>query len=142
MDLDGRERSTELFRRELRLWTASHLRHAGFSCCRQRSRGRYSVAAWIDAGSNLWLFGGLDNPSTGFTPYLLNDLWELGVPASPPSFSLAAGNYTGPQTLTITDPSHGAVIYYTTDGSTPSTSSNIYNSAITLSHTATVTAFA
>jgi N-acetylneuraminic acid mutarotase len=114
----------------------------GFPAAGNDPGGRYSVAAWIDAGSNLWLFGGLDNPSTGSTPYLLNDLWELGIAPTAPAFSLTAGTYTGPQTLTITDPSTSAVIYYTTDGSTPSTSSNIYSSAITLKQTATVTAFA
>jgi N-acetylneuraminic acid mutarotase len=114
----------------------------GFPAVGNDPGGRYSVAAWIDATNNLWLFGGWDNPPTP-TPYLfLNDLWELGVAAPAPVFSLAAGTYTGPQTLTITDSSPGAVIYYTTDGSTPSPSSNIYSSALTLSHTATVTAFA
>jgi N-acetylneuraminic acid mutarotase len=116
----------------------------GFPAAGNDPGGRYSVTAWRDATGNLWLFGGLNNPSTGFTPYLLNDLWELGAVAPPPApiFSLAAGTYTPPQTLTITDPSPGAVIYYTTDGSTPSTSSNIYSSPITLNHTTTVTAFA
>jgi N-acetylneuraminic acid mutarotase len=114
----------------------------GFPAAGNDPGGRYSVAAWQNAAGNLWLFGGLANLSTGATPYLLNDLWELGVAASSPSFSPAAGTYTGTQTLTITDASPGAIIYYTTDGSTPSTSSNIYTSPITLTHTTTVTAFA
>jgi hypothetical protein len=106
--------------------------------------GREMVAAWLDASDNLWLYGGLDHSTTQYTPYGLNDLWELGAVAPPPAptFSLAAGTYTPPQTLTITDSSSTAVVYYTTDGSTPSTSSNINSSPITLNHTTTVTAFA
>lgn len=49
---------------------------------------------------------------------------------------------TAPQTVTITDQSPGATIYYTTDGSTPSTQSAIYTSPLLLTGTATLTAFA
>jgi len=37
-----------------------------------------------------------------------------------PSFSLPGGAYTGPQTTVLTTPTYGAVIRYTTDGTTPS----------------------
>jgi hypothetical protein len=43
------------------------------------------------------------------------------VPA-PPTFSLAGGSYTGTQSVTITGPT-GTTIYYTTNGSIPTTSS-------------------
>src|SRR5260370_7714870 len=90
----------------------------GFPAAANDPGGRYSVAAWIDAGSNLWLFGGLDNPSTGYTPYLLNDLWEFGVAAAPPAFSLAAGTYPRPHTFTLTDPSPATLLYSTPHSST------------------------
>jgi sugar lactone lactonase YvrE len=63
-------------------------------------------------------------------------------PAAAPSFSLAAGAYTGPQTVTITDATQGAAIYYTIDGSTPTTGSNLYDGPITVSTTETVAAIA
>jgi hypothetical protein len=59
-----------------------------------------------------------------------------------PVFSLAAGTYAGPQTLTITDASAGAQIYYTLNGSTPSTSSLKYTGAITVAANETVQAIA
>jgi hypothetical protein len=62
--------------------------------------------------------------------------------AATPIFSLPSGNYTGPQTLTITDTTPGATIYYTTDDSTPSTSSNVYNGPITVSSTENIEAIA
>jgi hypothetical protein len=58
-----------------------------------------------------------------------------------PSFSLAGGNYTGDQTLTITGPS-GATIRYTTDGSQPSSHAAVYSGPLTLSADVTVRAIA
>jgi hypothetical protein len=144
MDLDGRSGTLDCSNNNFGCGQPASYGTLGFPAAGNDPGGRYSVAAWRDATGNLWLFGGLDHSTTSSTPYSLNDLWELGaVPPSPaPTFSLTAGTYTPPQTLTITDSSPGAAIYYTTDGSTPSTSSNIYSSPITLNHTTTVTAFA
>jgi len=43
-----------------------------------------------------------------------------------PQFSLLPGQYTSKQLVAITDPTFGAAIYYTTDGSGPSTASQLY----------------
>jgi N-acetylneuraminic acid mutarotase len=96
---------------------------------------------WTDKKGNLWLFGG-DN----------NLLWQLGLHSAPvasaphqanaPTFSLAAGSYTQVQTLTISDSSPGALIYFTTDGSQPSSKSSIYSVPITIASTQTITAIA
>jgi hypothetical protein len=61
-----------------------------------------------------------------------------------PTFSLAGGSgtYPTPQTVTISDPQAGATIYYTTNGTTPTTSSTVYSGAITVSVTETVEAIA
>lgn len=52
---------------------------------------------------------------------------------APPVFSLLVGVYNAPQTVTITDATAGALIYYTTDGSTPTTSSTQYSGPIAIS---------
>ncbi|MGA9669747.1 MAG: FG-GAP-like repeat-containing protein, partial [Terracidiphilus sp.] len=62
--------------------------------------------------------------------------------AATPTFSPAAGTYTSIQTVTISDSTAGARIYYTTDGSTPSTSSASYAGAISVSSSQTVKAIA
>ncbi len=62
--------------------------------------------------------------------------------ASAPTFTPAAGTFASAQTITMSDSTSGASIYYTLDGSTPTTSSSQYASPITLSSTATVNAIA
>ncbi len=62
--------------------------------------------------------------------------------AATPSFSPAAGSYSSPQTVTITDSTTGATIYFTDDGTTPTTSSEVYNGPITVSSTETLKAIA
>jgi hypothetical protein len=62
--------------------------------------------------------------------------------AANPVFTLASGTYSGTQSLTITDASPNASIYYTVDGTTPSTSSNLYTGSIPVSVNETVQAVA
>jgi arabinogalactan endo-1,4-beta-galactosidase len=52
--------------------------------------------------------------------------------ATAPTFSPAAGTYTTAQTVTISDTTPGATIYYTTDGTMPTTASSVYSGAITV----------
>ena len=59
-----------------------------------------------------------------------------------PQFSPAAGTYTTTQTVTISDSTSGAVIYYTTDGSTPTTGSTKYAGPITVSSSTVIKAMA
>jgi YD repeat-containing protein len=65
------------------------------------------------------------------------------IQALAPTFTLVAGSYVGSQTLTMADAMGSSVnIYYTTNGTTPTTSSTRYTSAITVSSTETVQAIA
>jgi hypothetical protein len=68
---------------------------------------------------------------------------NAGGPAAAPTFSPAPGTYTGSQTVAISSATTGASIRYTTDGSTPtSTSGTLYSGPITLSANATLKAIA
>src|SRR5207245_3836624 len=59
-----------------------------------------------------------------------------------PTFSPGGGTYTGSVTVTINDATSGATIYYTTNGSTPTTSSAVYSGALTFTQTTTLKAMA
>lgn len=58
------------------------------------------------------------------------------------SFNPVAGKYSTAQNVTLTSSVDGATIYYTTDGTDPTTSSSQYSSAIPVSATTTIKAFA
>jgi hypothetical protein len=62
--------------------------------------------------------------------------------ATTPTFSLAAGNYSSAQSVTLSDATAGATIYYTTNGTIPTTSSTKYAGAIAVSATETIEAIA
>lgn len=66
----------------------------------------------------------------------------IGSPAATPVFSPAGGTFTTIQSVTITDATPNATIYYTIDGSTPTTSSTIYTGPVTVAVTETLHAFA
>jgi hypothetical protein len=63
-------------------------------------------------------------------------------PAATPTFSPTAGTYTTDQSVVITDATSGATIYYTTDGTTPTTSSTVYGGSIGVTSSETIEAIA
>lgn len=75
---------------------------------------------------------------------LVSGTYTINIPtaAATPTFSPAAGSYTGTQSVTIACATSGATIYYTTDGTTPTTSSTQYTGALSITTTTTVKAIA
>ena len=81
--------------------------------------------------------------ATGYTNSAVATAAYTITPVLPmPTFSPAAGSYTATQSVTISDSSSGASIYYTTNGTTPTTSSTKYAGAISVSTSETIKAIA
>ena len=70
--------------------------------------------------------------------------YKRTVPSSvaTPTFSVAEGTYKENQSVTITCATDGAAIYYTLDGTKPTSSSTAYTGAITIDETKTLKAIA
>jgi N-acetylneuraminic acid mutarotase len=109
---------------------------------------RNGAASWTDKHGKLWLWGGAGVDSAGNYGYE-NDLWRYQPPSAitpattaTPDFSPAAGTYATAQWVTISDTTAGADIYYTTNGTAPTTNSAQYIGPIMVDVTETIQAMA
>ena len=64
------------------------------------------------------------------------------VKATAPTFSVAEGTYNTTQSVSLENTTDGATIYYTIDGSNPTSSSTAYSTAIDVTKTTTIKAIA
>ena len=89
---------------------------------------------------------GLVKGSTAFEPTVTAAPSDWTLPLSymvaTPSISPATGTYAGTQDVTISDATQGSTIYYTTDGTVPTSSSNVYTGPISIAVSSTVKAIA
>jgi hypothetical protein len=88
----------------------------------------------------------LVRPNTPFQPTLTTAPpdWRLSLTyaVATPSISLRTGTYTGTQEVTINDSTAGSSTHYTTDGTSPTSSSPSYAGAISIAATSTIQAIA
>ena len=66
----------------------------------------------------------------------------IQLPAATPTFSPGPATYTSAQSVTISSATTGASIFYTTDGSTPTTSSTPYTGPVSVGTSMTINAIA
>lgn len=93
----------------------------------------YPAQVAFDAAGNLYFADSMDR---------IRKVTLNLVAAAAPVFSVPSGTYSAPQSVTINDPTPGATIYYTTDGSTPGTSSTAYTGAIAVNSSEIINAIA
>jgi len=101
----------------------------------------YSGPVIVDATETIEAIGiahADSSSAVGSAKYTIN----AGTKAATPTFSPAAGSYTGSQKVTISDSTSGSTIFYTTNGTTPTTASSVYSGAIPVTATETIEALA
>jgi probable HAF family extracellular repeat protein len=115
--------------------------------CTDTTSGVASCAGTVTAGTAIatsvaglqsFSVTGTDNAGNAATKTVS---YIVEPPTATPVLSLKSGTYTGAQSVTISDATVGAIIYYTLDGTTPTTSSSMYaGTAISIGSTETLKA--
>jgi hypothetical protein len=103
--------------------------------------GRQAAATWTGLDGSFWMFGGIGVEANGVRGDL-NDLWQYQAQLAAPAFSSPAGIYTSTQLVSLSDATSGATIFYTTNGTTPTTNSAVYSSPIAVNSSETIEAIA
>lgn len=100
------------------------------------------ITGSLPAGSNSLTatYNGSTTYFSSTSPVLTQEVFSGQAPA--PTFSPVPSTYANAQSVTINDSLSGATIYYTTNGTTPTTSSAVYSGPITVSATETIEAIA
>ena len=80
-----------------------------------------------------------DNRNVVVLAVAVSNTGTVPLAAAAPSLSPAPGTYTAAQAITLSDTTPGAVIYYTTNGATPTTSSAQYRAGTPLQVSSTTT---
>jgi hypothetical protein len=101
--------------------------------------GAITVGSGSETINSITVASGYSPSSVSSASYIVN----LTEPqAAIPTFSPLGGTFTSAQSVTISDTTPTAAIYYTTDGSTPTAGSTQYSTAITVSTSETIQAIA
>lgn len=105
----------------------------------------YAFTGWSVEGTGSSLSSTSTNPTTftmGTANATVTANFEVSSTVANPTFSVIAGTYSENQSVELNCPTDGATIYYTTDGTDPTTSSTEYAGAISVTKTTTIKAIA
>jgi hypothetical protein len=95
----------------------------------------------ITISSTKWLKTYAVKAGYTHSPIVAN-LYNIQSPPAPPTFSPAAGTYSNAQFVTITDSVPGTTIYYTVNGTAPTTASKKYTGPIAVKSSSAIQAIA
>ena len=93
------------------------------------------VTILLDQDSAVICPSNIDQNNVPLTTTITVTISAAGIVGAP-TFAPAAGTYTENQSVALSSSTDGATIYYTTDGTTPTTGSNVYSGAISVTGTA------
>ena len=105
----------------------------------------YAFDSWSVSGTGSTLTSTSTSPTT-FTMGTANSTVTANFVVSSvvanPIFSINEGTYNTTQNVVLSCPTDDATIYYTTDGTDPTTNSSLYSGPISVTETTTIKAFA
>ena len=106
--------------------------------------GSSTITIAADAGAALGPYSVLITGTSGGLSHTISLGLDVisSTPAATPVFTPAAGSYSTTQTVSITDATPGAIIHFTTDGSTPTAASLVYSVPLAVSVSETLRAVA
>jgi len=105
----------------------------------------YTFTGWSVEGTGSTLSSTSTNPTTftmGTANSTVTAVFEASTTVANPTFTVSEGTYNEAQSVEINCPTDGATIYYTTDGTDPTSSSTEYTGAISVTQTTTIKAIA
>ncbi len=105
----------------------------------------YEFSSWEVSGTGSTLSSSSTNPTTftmGTADATVTANFVKSSTVATPAFTVAEGTYNAVQSVEINCGTDDATIYYTIDGTDPTTSSSVYSSAISVTQTTTIKAFA
>ena len=113
-------------------WPITHSDLIEYSC----------VFAAIATPTTLSIASSANTSSNESRIFLDNVRIEAAPIVATPTFTPPGGNYSLPQTVTISCLTEGSTIYYTTNGTDPTTSSSVYSTPLNISVNTTIKALA
>jgi len=105
----------------------------------------YSIPVNYNGNIRFKIFAVLRTPNNANEQFNIDDFMVTDFGASQvvmPTSSVPTGVYDAPQTVTLSTSTPDATIYYTTDGSEPTTASNVYTSPLNIIQTTKIRMFA
>ena len=106
------------------------------------SLSNLSTATGYNSSTGVWTGTATSVAFSASAQVRLDKIVVYYATTATPTFSVAAGEYSEAKSVTISCATDGASIYYTTDGTTPTSSSTAYSSAISVVETTTLKAIA
>jgi len=125
------------------LTDAANANFSGVYTKASSSTGNYVAFSFNATGFTLTAIPGAASDATARAP--VNGFQIVphpGASTANPTFSPPGGSYSQPVSVTLSDATAGAAIFYTTDGTTPTTASTRYTGPILISSTAAIKAIA